>query len=225
MKILVLLLILIGLLTPSADAQKKDTTFLLREWQDGTYRVIYVAGKNTGLHQRIPEFLSIDTAVYQRMITQLKDSGVVARKFDMPVANEWYSLHWYKGKAYTYLPSEPYTNLSLKWSDSALVLNYFDEGHVPALIQQVEWKGPAKLSITTKSLYPTEEQVVLHFLSPKKDVMVLEFPLRPLDRRYHYMVARKSLQRYPLIVNSCPDRRCREWEFEQPPYSKLLRRR
>jgi len=47
---------------------------------------------------------------------------------------------------------------------------------------------------------------------------IIEFPKRNNKRRFQLMVTRNNLNRYPLIVNYCPNHRCPEFDFETPSF-------
>lgn len=126
-------------------------------------------------------------------------------------------------KYYAYIPSEPYFNTYLKLSDSTLTLNYFNDGCIPALLQKVKWINNKTVQIRTKSLYVEDSIVVFHFLDDSKTISVLEFPLRKNKRRFQLMVAKKNLNKFPLIVNYCPNNRCSEWNFDPPNFKSLIK--
>lgn len=222
-----LILILPLFFSPIAKAQNvSDTVFLFRERFDSSYHAIYIDKKKSPFYQTISKHITIDPDVYKTSIQQLSDSGrIKTRHFNIDVFPEWYSLYLYKNKYYVYSPSEPYTNTYIKISDSTIVLNNFNDGCIPALLSNIDRINNKTLEIVTSGLYREDSKIIFHFLTKKKDVAVVEFPLREENKGYLLMVAKNSLRRFPIIVNYCMTNRVKEWEFDKPDFKKIIESR
>ena len=218
-----LALLLISLIFSQRGFSQKDTAFLYREVREDWYQAIYKAKNHSSLYNSLAKGFRIRPDYYNEVLQQIKDSsGGSVKHLKINFPDEWYSLHQYKGKTYFYLPAEPHVNTFMKISDSTLILNYFNDGCIPALLQKVDVINPQKLIISTYSLYKEESQIIFHFFTGKRDIAVVEYPLREKNK-FELMAAKKSLSKYPLIVNFCRNGACNEWTFDTIDYKKLLR--
>jgi hypothetical protein len=202
---------------------KKDTAFLHRAFENGSYHAIFLANKNSPFHDEVSEGFKIDTFTYNSFVRDLKDSGNSIRNFEINFNQDWYSLHQYKQKYYAYLPSEPYVNSYIRITDSTVILNDFNDGLIPALIQKLEWLDAKTLKIHTAAVYKEYSVLIFHFLNVARDLSVIEFPYKDKKIRFRLSASKDRLKKYPIIVNYCPDARVHEWEFEKPKFEALLK--
>jgi hypothetical protein len=203
-----------------------DTSFLLRELiSPDTYHAVFVTrNKKSVFYTQLQQHIAIDTNLYNQTIKELRDSlrTPLKRTPQLVINRDWYSLHQYKSKYFMYSPSEPYFNTWLRITDSTVVMNYFNDGVLPAIIKKAAWKDPNTLAICTISKYDHDNQIIIHFVNKQKGIMVLEFPKRAADNRYILMVSSSHMKEYPLIVNYCRTQRVAEWKFDKSDFSGLL---
>lgn len=219
------LIVILNLLLNELVAQRlQDTSYLLRKHVDGGNHLVFITNALSS-RLEIINLITVDSAIYNQTIKTFNDSGFVQGLYRMNVHSDWYSLHRYKNQHYLYVPSEPYVNMYIGINDSTLVMNYFNDGCIPALIRGFGWKDSRTLKIATTSIYQEDSVVIFHFVGPLQDVAVVEFPYRAKDRRYHLLVSKNSMQKFPVIVNNCDGFRCAEWVFEQEDYEVLINKR
>ncbi|HUC80104.1 MAG TPA: hypothetical protein VMR70_04275 [Flavisolibacter sp.] len=218
-------IILILLIVPvnSYCQGRKDTTFLHRAIENGEYHAIFLDRENSSYHNELSEGFVIDTFIYNDILQNLKDSGKRMSYFPIGLDRDWYSLHQYKQKYYAYLPSEPYVNLYIRITDSTIIMNDFNDGLIPAFIQNIEWVNAKTLKIYSAGLYKEHSVIIFHFLTTAKNLAVVEFPNADEKFRFNLLATKKKLKDYPIIVNHSPNGRAHEWEFERIDFEALLK--
>ena len=205
-------------------AQQPDTTFLFRNDKNGVYHAVFVDTTGTAdAYSWIAQSMRIDTLMYEEAIAREKKEIGVVKKNQIPLAESWFSLHQFKGKFYVYSPSEPYYNLYVKFTDSTMIINYFDDGLRPSLITSVSKIQKNKLEIRSQGDLSSMNRMIIHFLTTERDVAIFEFPDSQLENKYALMVAENSLRKFPIIVNYCETDRVGKWNFEEIDFQKLLR--
>lgn len=122
---------------------------------------------------------------------------------------QWITLNKYNHRYYAYCPSEAFFNTFLSINESVVIINDFNEGFVAYSIVR---KNQAK-RITKYELVDLNGKH--HFLSLKKKhgkLFVAQSSLFCVNRVY--FVQRQYFFNYPIIVNYCPNSRCREFNFK-----------
>lgn len=122
---------------------------------------------------------------------------------------QWITINKFKRRYYAYCPSEAFFNTFLSINESVVIINDFNEGFVAYSIVR---KNQAK-RITKYELVDLNGKH--HFLSLKKKhgkLFVAQSSLFCVNRVY--FVQRQYFFNYPIIVNYCPNSRCREFNFK-----------
>lgn len=222
--VIVLLLISGSVFTSSKTSAQRaaDTTFLLKEESPDGDRRVFIS-KDSQDYSRIFERIVIDSLVYQETLTALNGATSLSKHLALGMNTDWFSLYQYRNNSYVYLPSEPYANLYIGINDSTVVLNYYNDGCVPAILIGRRWIDSSTLELQTTSIYSEDSIIIFHFLNSARDEAVVEFPNRKkIDSRMHLLISKTSLQKYPVIVNQCDSARCVEWKFDEINFKKIV---
>jgi hypothetical protein len=201
-----------------------DTTFLAK-YDGPEYHAVFIDKKESYFYNQILSAVKINSSEYSNAIAAITESSKIdINRFSIPLKTEWVSLHIYKEKFYVYSPSEPWVNLHLAFNDSTVIMNFFNDGYLPSLIEKFKYREDGSIEIKTKGLYREYSQIIISFLSKQKDIAIIEFPLAKIEGRYNLMCAKGKIKNYPIIVNHCPTQRCFEWQFDKPDFDSLLKR-
>ncbi|MDP1764843.1 MAG: hypothetical protein Q8L07_13250 [Sediminibacterium sp.] len=202
----------------------KDTSFLAKEFLNGAYHVVFIDhNRQSAFYKQIQNLIPLDTVLYNKTLNELYSGGSKPNtKFQsIGIDRDWYSLHQYKGKYFAYAPSEPYYNIWLRITDSTVLLNYFNDGVLPAIIKNSKWENN-NLVIETISKYETDTIIKIHVINSAKGIAILEFPKRPNESKYSLIVSSRRIRNFPIIVNYCAEQRAAEWKFDDPNFINLL---
>lgn len=122
---------------------------------------------------------------------------------------DWITVKKFKGKYFAYFPSEPFYNTFFHLSDSAFLINDFNEGFISFKIDHKKEK------IKRVSIKLVGNSGVLHFMSIRQKIKTLFIVKSTLfTGKKLYFVKRQSYFDYPIIVNNCPSNRCQEFTFK-----------
>ena len=223
MKVAIQLIICSCLCIPAVSQVAKNKVLFQKAYAPKDTQTVYIAEKLSQAYtDQIFEGFQEDKALSSQVLLKaLKAPPASFKTVPVDIAKDWISLHLYKGDYYGYAPSEANANRRIGITDSTLYINYSSDGYLPALLQAAKYLDARILSLKTRSLYPSDEQILFHFLNAAKTLAVVEFPLRT-EGRYQLMTTKNNLASYPLIVNDTPNARAPEWSFEQIDYNALL---
>ncbi|HEX8333647.1 MAG TPA: hypothetical protein VF622_13585 [Segetibacter sp.] len=216
---------LMGCNNKQVKSQGKSDTTIIARYKEEDYHVVFEDRKGSSFYEGILKGVEVDTFQYNRVLQEIKDSfNISIKRFSLPLKREWVSLNVYKDKYYAYAPSEPWVNLHFAFTDSTVIINFFNDGYIPSIIQSITNKD-GSIVLNIKALYYYDDEyskIIVHFLLKQKDIAIIAFPLKQGEGRYHLVGAKEKIRSFPIIVNYCPGRRCAEWQFEKPDYKMLL---
>ena len=204
-------------------SQSLSDTSIISRYKEDDYHVVFIDKEGSSFYDGILKGVKVDSFHYNNVLQEIKDSSNISiKRFSLHIKREWISLNVYKDKFYVYVPSEPYVNLHLAFTDSTVIINFFSDGYIPFIMQGITDKKDGSIEFNIKGLYYEYSQIIVHFLSRQKDIAIVEFPLKQGEGRYHLVGAKEKIRSFPIIVNYCPGRRCDEWQFDKPDYKVLL---
>lgn len=223
MKLLFLLLTTVWVSNCSGQPRISDTTFLYRDIKD-VYHAIFINPQNDkNIYNQIRSSIQIDTNVYLKAISDLKDSGFHLLRTKPTLPSNWYSLYLYKKNYYVYMPSEPFVNTWININDSTLVMNYFNDGCLPLFMDNEKKVSKKTWQLKLKGIYPEDNSILVHLIDAKKGIAIFEFPLRQGKRKYQLMVETSKMECFPVIVNYSPSQRQDEFDFDDINFALLIK--
>lgn len=210
------------LIHSGAASQSNDTTFLLREAGE-YYHAIYIEKDNRAKEYDALDAAmeKIDSAIYIETINELKKHGPLHKNNLLGLNYRWQPLQFYKGNFYVYCPSDFLYNNWVNISDSILQIYSGGEPDMYA-IGNVQKKGNSKYRINVANLTGQMKRINICLIDPQKGIALFEFEDRAGAARFQLMVEKSKIRNFPLIVNYCPEQKQPEFEFETPPYKRLV---
>ncbi len=198
---LIFFLFLIKINTTANAQLTKDTLYIDKI----VNQVIFIDTPHSKFHDLVFKFLLSDVQKY----VHSKTDSYLSDNLNSNYFGEWITVKKFKGKYFAYHPSEPFYNTLLKFSDSVLLINDFNEGFISYAINN---KKEKKKRIQFQLV---DHGDIRHFLSIKqksKKLFIVKSSL--FNENKLYFVRRSNYYDYPIIVNYCPTNRCQEFNFK-----------
>ncbi len=190
------------IISTTANAQlTKDTLYT----DKNTNQIIFIDTPHSKFHDLVFNFLlsGMQEYVYTNTDSYLTDN------LNSNYYRELITIKKFKGKYFAYHPSEPFYNTLLKFSDSVLLINDFNEGYISYVINNKKEKKK-RLQFELVG-----HKGIRHFMSIKqksKKLLIVKSSL--FNEKKLYFTRRLNYYDYPIIVNYCPTNRCLEFNFK-----------
>lgn len=186
----------------------KNTILFRRDKNDNSSQIIFIDSPFSIYHEKVFQILLSDTSSYS---DKLKNSNslrfIRSKKNCSKFLGDWISIYSFKGKDYAYYPSEPFFNLFIKVTDSTKVINDFNEGWIPYYIKSITNKNNEYIF---KVVSIASNEFKLTF-STQNDNVFVESELFNVQKIR--LTNKTNFFKLPIIVNLCPNNRCKEFDF------------
>lgn len=183
---------------------KNDTTFLLREYVDGTYHAVFVCKGAKGEPYR-------STSNNQTMANANNALGLPAR---------WVPLYLYNHKYYLYNPCDGIYNREYALTDSTLLKFNYD-GVDTLSVHQIKQIGKGAYQTYQPSTHQKED-LTIYILDKQKQVALFHYQTSDSTEWSELLVGAEKAKYFPIIVcTSYPDY-VSEFTFKEPDYKVLL---
>lgn len=200
MKIILAVFILNICISPLSGQKNRDTLLFINK---NNHQIIFIDSANSNFHRMVIDNFFSECRENNLSFFSQTDKEKESYK------GLWISVFKYGEKFYAYSPSESYYNNFIFISDSALILNEFNEGLVT---YKVRYKNVKMLKVSFQLL--SHEGVKHTLLIRKRNRSLYTIKSSLFRNRKMFFVRVADYYDYPIIVNFCPDNRCKEFEFK-----------
>jgi hypothetical protein len=219
-KLLAALIITTALFT-FGQTVKPGRIYLLKE---KNHSIFIEKIKNSFFYDKICDFNfgKFDKSSYLSSIDYLKENKIRLTKVstgDFP--KRWITLKQYKGKFYTYYPSDFYSHYKVGITDTSFI-EYTGEG--PEAKKIISYKKIDNQTFQFILLGYTLklEKLTVHLIDIKNGIAVFEE--NNLGQvNYKLMISADKIRNLPIIVNYCKVQKQVEFHFEKPNFKQLLK--
>ena len=228
MRRIFLLLTLTAPIKSSAQIAVIDTTFLLKEYNDGVLHSIFIeSDRNSRYYNYISDysFDEFDGASFNESLDYLKSHQLELQNVSIEdIPRKWIILNQYKGEFYAYKPSDFYFHYKVSITDSAYV-DFSGEGPSASKILSFQKMGNNTFQFTLEGMYSHGRELLIHMIDKKAGVAVFEDSSTEREKIYYLMVDADKIRDFPLIVNYCESQKHHEFDFDKPDFLKLIRQK
>ncbi len=222
-KYTIFLFLFLPFLIANSFAQKNDTIFISRILNDTPYHiyhVIFIDTNSSSIYKKQLidfSFNSYDSSTYYGELKMLPKPKKIKITKSFPLS--WIELFKYKGKYYSYSPSEPGYHFKFKINDSTTI-DYTMEGPEPSIIKKVLFKKYNHLKIERKSLW-YGNSVEIKIIDNENGIALFTFFNNDKVTTKKLMLDVTKINVFPTIVNYCETDKQRELEFEKINFREI----
>lgn len=219
------------------DTIINDTLFLEREKSVVYYHALFIdKNKSSKFYDEISCFGNgtmedYEEEFYNSSLKYLKANNIILkRKIINELPSKWIIIYQYKGKFYTYCPSDFMYHYKINITDTAFI-DYMVEGPVANKIIDFTKIDDSTFRFHLTGLCKQNRELVIHIIDSKNGIAVFEDKYintfggeKEEDARTTLMIDVNKIRNFPIIVNYCEQSKQNEFEFDKPDYKKLISR-
>jgi hypothetical protein len=205
---------------------KADTTFLLRETNNGIYHAIFIdESKTSKFYKQISDFTfyNYGSDNFKSSLDYLKEQHIsLTRKVIPQLPKKWIPLYQYKNKFYLYYPCDFYFHFKYNITDTAFI-DYTGEGPVAYKILGFKAINDSTFQFQLTGMTKPVRSLIIHIIDKNKDAALFEERIQGDSKRFYLMTSADKIKSFPMIVNYCPTQKEDEFQFDKPNYYKFLK--
>jgi|GEM_PF-573463 len=215
------------------DTLIHDTLFLVREKSGDYYSAVFIdTNKSSQFYKEISSFGigdEFDKERYDFSAERLRKNNIaLKRKIISGLPLKWVIFYQYKGKFYTYYPSDFMNHYKVNITDTTFI-DYIVEGPVANKIIDFKKIDNHTFRFRLTGMYEHNRELVIHIIDSKNGIAVFENKSTNVvwgneGKSTYLMIDADKIKRFPIIVNYCETMKQHEFEFDKPDYKKLISR-
>jgi len=209
------------------NSVKNNEYILLEEKLNGEYHTIFIdTSKNSKYYDQIANFSfnNFDQESYNKTLEYFKAHDLKLNKINIDsLPREWVALKRYKGKYYTYRPSDFIYHQKMKITDST-VIEYI-EGAISNKIISYELKNNKVFDLRLTGIHKIKRELIIQIIDKENGIAVFIDSENNKDKEYYLMIAADKIKNFPIIVNLCETGKQDKFEkFDSIDFKQLINR-
>lgn len=200
-----------------AQTTLNDTTFFVREFQDGHYHAIFIEpNKHAETYNLIctSSFNDYDSLSYTQSLKDADEQQHNSWKhFEIKnICTNWIPLYSYKGNHYVYLPSD-YGNINNFLINDSTTIQFNMDGPWGFRTLSFEKAGKDSYTIIRQTYDGMVDTLLIHPIDNIKGAAVFEFR-KEGNAVFSLMLKANAVRHYPLIINYSEYQKQMEFQFD-----------
>jgi hypothetical protein len=225
--ILVLIFISIGLQS-FGQTNSQDTIYFHKDSVLGSIQSIFIENNNNSkYYTNISHFTfnRFQQRRYDNSIEYLEENNIeLSKKVIRGIPSNWIVLKQHMGDFYAYHPCDFLFHYKVSVNDSTYI-NWTGEGPVANKINEYRKIDQNTFAFILTGVYNNNSELIIHIIDQERGIAIFEKVLKDRPNVFSLMIDAKNIRKVPIIVNNCEYEKQSEFQFEDPEYEQLLRKK